>query len=374
MDYDCLMAYNWQQGDWPNFAFDLSTLEDLLYELAERLGKLEGLMKALPEDARVENAIEMMVIEALKSSAIEGEILSHVDVMSSIRNNLGFTSPPLPVPDKRAEGIGQLMVHIRQTFVKDLSEAMLFEWHRDLLSFDTSKLIGAWRTHHEPMQIVSGRIDRPNIHFEAPPSAVVPSEMARFIEWFNKTAPGQRDEIKIPAVRSAIAHIYFETIHPFEDGNGRIGRAISEKALFQGHGRPLLLSLSKAIESKRSEYYAALQNAQRSNEITSWIEYFLNVILNAQRDAEEQIEFTLKKAHLFNKHRDGLNERQLKVIRRMLDEGPGGFEGGMSAQKYIKIAKTSRATATRDLQDLVKKNIFSQHGGGHSTRYELELG
>jgi len=350
MDYDCLMAYNWQQGDWPNFTFDLSTLEDLLYELAERLGKLEGLMKALPEDARVENAIEMMVIEALKSSAIEGEILSHVDVMSSIRNNLGLTSPPLPVPDKRAEGIGQLMVHIRQTFVEDLSEAMLFEWHRDLLSFDTSKLIGAWRTHHEPMQIVSGRIDRPNIHFEAPPSAVVPSEMARFIEWFNKT------------------------IHPFEDGNGRIGRAISEKALFQGHGRPLLLSLSKAIESKRSEYYAALQNAQRSNEITSWIEYFLNVILNAQRDAEEQIEFTLKKAHLFNKHRDGLNERQLKVIRRMLDEGPGGFEGGMSAQKYIKIAKTSRATATRDLQDLVKKNIFSQHGGGHSTRYELELG
>ncbi len=188
------------------------------------------------------------------------------------------------------------------------------------------------------------------------------------------TAPGGENEINKPAVRSAIAHLYFESIHPFEDGNGRIGRAISEKALSQGVRRPVLLSLSKAIEANKKKYYEALQIAQRSNEITDWICYFVNMTIDAQNKAENQIEFTLKKTKFFDYFESQLNERQLKVIRRMLEEGVKGFEGGMNTKKYISISHTSKATATRDLQDLVEKTIFIPSGGGRSTSYTINLG
>jgi Fic family protein len=211
------------------------------------------------------------------------------------------------------------------------------------------------------------------IHFEAPPSDRVPQEMERFITWFNQTGPGGIKEIKKAPVRSAIAHLYFEAIHPFEDGNGRIGRAIAEKALSQGIGRPALLSLSKAIEANRKEYYDALEMAQQSNEITKWINYFVKTILAAQTEAEEQIDFTLKKAKFFDRYKDQLNDRQLKVIRRMLEEGPEGFTGGMNATKYGSVTKTSKATATRDLQDLLEKGIINVVGGGRSTRYQINI-
>jgi Fic family protein len=197
--------------------------------------------------------------------------------------------------------------------------------------------------------------------------------MASFIEWFNDTGPDGTRTIKKAVVRSAIAHLYFESIHPFEDGNGRIGRALSEKALSQGLGRPVLLSLSHAIEAKRNDYYDALQQAQQANEITPWITWFAKIALEAQVQAEEHIDFTLRKTRLFDRVKDQLNERQMQILRRMLEEGPKGFQGGMSAKKYMSIAGTSKATATRDLQDLAEKGIFVQTGGGRSTHYQISL-
>jgi Fic family protein len=223
------------------------------------------------------------------------------------------------------------------------------------------------------MQVVSGPIGKETVHYEAPPSSIVSAEMQRFIQWFNDTGKGAALEISKPAIRSAIAHLYFETIHPFEDGNGRIGRAISEKALSQGLGQPVLLSLSKTIEANKADYYQALKAAQRSNEITPWIRYFVGVVLAAQKEAEEQIDFTLKKAKFFDRYDAQLNDRQLRVLRRMLEEGPKGFDGGMSAKKYVAITKTSKATATRDLQDLADKGALVAVGGGRSTRYEVGI-
>jgi Fic family protein len=223
------------------------------------------------------------------------------------------------------------------------------------------------------MQVVSGAVGHERVHFEAPPSSRIPEEMARFIRWFNDTAPGGSAEIRKAPVRSAVAHLYFESIHPFEDGNGRIGRALSEKALSQGLGRPALLSLSRVIEAQRKDYYGALKDGQQSNEITLWITWFVHLVLEAQIQAEEQIDFTLKKTRLFDRFRDQLNERQLKILRRILEEGPGGFEGGMSAKKYMTITGTSKATATRDLQDLADKGIFVPTGGGRSTHYKINL-
>ena len=234
---------------------------------------------------------------------------------------------------------------------------------------------GAWRTHKEPMQVVSGVLGKEKIHYEAPPSERVPQEMDEFIVWFNDTAPGGNKEIQKAPVRAALAHLYFETIHPFEDGNGRIGRAIAEKALSQGIGRPVLLSLSRTIEAGKNDYYEALQQAQRSNRVTSWINYFVKTVLTAQIEAEKQIDFTLRKVKFFNKYKENLNERQLTVIKRMLEEGAKGFEGGMNASKYVSIAKTSKATATRDMQDLLEKGAFKLFGnaGGRSTKYMVDL-
>jgi Fic family protein len=232
---------------------------------------------------------------------------------------------------------------------------------------------GQWRTHKEPMQVISGPIGKEKIHFTAPPSQIVPKEMTAFVKWFNDSAPGGKNEIRKAIVRSAIAHLYFETIHPFEDGNGRAGRALSEKALSQGMGRPVLMSLSKTIEANKKNYYDALKEGQRSNEITPWITYFANMVLASQIQAEEEIDFTLRKTRFFDKFQNILNERQVKVIKRMLEEGPKGFNGGMSAKKYMAITHTSKPTATRDLQDLEEKGIFTTSGGGRSTRYEMNL-
>jgi Fic family protein len=367
-----LMSYNWQQEDWPTFQYNLSDTEDALFAFAERTGRATGLLKGLTADARAESSIEMMVIEAIKTSAIEGELLNRRDVMSSIRKNLGMDGGPAG-GDKRAEGAAALMLAVRNDFAAPLSEDTLFQWHRMVMAGHRRIVAGQWRTHAEPMQVVSGPIGHEQVHFEAPPSSRVPEEMQRFIQWFNDTAPDGNAEIRKAPVRSAVAHLYFESIHPFEDGNGRIGRALSEKALSQGLRRPALLSLSRAIEAKRKEYYAALQEGQESNEITSWVTWFVHMVLEAQIQAEEQIDFTLKKAKLFDRFRNQLNERQLQILRRMLEEGPTGFEGGMSAKKYMVITGASKATATRDLQDLTDKGIFVPSGGGRSVHYKISL-
>ncbi len=268
------MVYNWQQSDWPNFRYDLHTIDNDLFAFAEQTGHVSGILKTLPDDIEMEAIINTMVAEAINTSEIEGEYLSRQDVVSSIRNNLNLSGTPMAVKDKRAQGVGELMIDVRKTYADTLTKEKLFRWHEMLLRGNQKINTGVWRSHEDPMQVVSGTIGKEIIHFEAPPSLRVPSEMENFIHWFNETGPGGNIEIKKAPVRSAIAHLYFESIHPFEDGNGRIGRAIAEKALSQTVGRPVLLSLSQAIEANKNAYYNALKQGQESNEISFWVKYF----------------------------------------------------------------------------------------------------
>lgn len=368
-----MLLYNWQQKDWPNFTYSLTGVEDELFSFAERVGHVSGILKALPEHIQMEAVIDIMVAEAIKTSEIEGEYLSRKDVFSSIRKNLGLIVSTEQILDKRAAGIAALMIDVRKTFKEPLSKEKLFNWHTMLMSNSAGIEVGAWRSHEEPMQIISGAMGKQKVHFEAPASAVVGEEMNRYILWFNDTAPGGKKEIKKAALRSAIAHLYFETIHPFEDGNGRIGRTLAEKALSQGIGRPVMLSLSETIEATKKNYYKELEKAQKSNEITSWINFFIKTILQSQIHAEEQVAFTLKKVKFFDRFREQFNDRQLTVIKRMLEEGVKGFAGGMNAGKYVGLTKTSKATATRDLQDLLEKSALVISGSGRSTSYQVRL-
>lgn len=376
ISYNWLMIkYNWQRADWPHFKFTLDGIEDELLMLSEKMGRVSGILEALPEDAKHDIIVDIILAEAIKTSAIEGEYPNHQDVLSSIRKNLGLHYSPERIKDKSAAGLGELMIDVRKTFKEPLTEKKLFEWHRLLLGNNKSMEIGHWRTHTEPMQVVSGAVGKEKIHYEAPPSSRVPNEMKTFIQWFNETGPSGKNEIKKAAVRSAIAHLYFETIHPFEDGNGRIGRAIAEKALSQTIGRPVVLSLSTTIEAKKKDYYASLEKAQSSNEITPWISYFVKTTLSAQIEAEAQIDFTLRKTIFFDRYRTQLNERQLVVVSKMLANGPKVFEGGMNARKYVSLTKTSKATATRDMQHLLEIGAFVPVGkaGGRSTSYQVNL-
>lgn len=368
-----MSIYNWQQPDWPDFRYDLSALHESLFAIAEKTGRISGSFLHLTTSLQTEAVINFMLEEAVKTSEIEGEYISRPDVRSSIKNKLGLQVSKA-VHDKRAQGVVEMLFDARDTFNQPLKETTLCEWHLMLFasSFNQHLRIGSWRTHTEPMQIVSGRNER-LVHFEAPPSKIVPQQMKQFIKWFNETAPGKPNEIKFPAIRSAIAHLYFESIHPFEDGNGRIGRTIAEKALSQGFGYPGVLSLSQAIEANKKTYYAELNRASKSNEITNWINYFIKMILAAQTETETQINFILKKTKFFDTFKDILNLRQMKVAQRMLKAGTKGFEGGMSAKKYMAITDTSKATATRDLQQLFAINAFKQIGSGRNVHYELNL-
>ena len=371
------MIYNWQRKDWPHFQYDLTTIHEALQTIAEKSGLIRGKIAHLSQELQTEAMIDLMVEEAVKTSQIEGEFINRPDIRSSIKNKLGLLNETTPkIHDQRAKGLAELMIDVRDTFADPLTEDKLLQWHLMLFgsSSNPNLKIAAWRTDEDPMQIVSDRHGTRVVHFEAPPSNVVPKEMKQFIKWFNQSAPDTPNTgIPFAPVRAAIAHLYFESIHPFEDGNGRIGRAIAEKALSQGFGYEVLLSLSQSIESDKKSYYEALHAASKSNEITSWVDYFIQMILTAQIHVEHQINFILKKSKIFDNFSDQLNERQLKVIRRMLQAGPKGFEGGMSARKYMKLTGVSKATATRDLQSLFALKIFKQIGSGRNVRYELSL-
>lgn len=327
----------------------------------------------MSKEDHIQAMIHVMVAEAIKTLEIEGEYLSRIDVLSSIRNNLGLHVNQAPVKDKSAEGMAALITDVQNSYAEVLTKEKLFDWHKMIFPVGSNTNVGIWRTHSEPMQVVSGRVDKPTVHFEAPPSKQISLEMDNFIQWFNNTAPKGISEIKHAPIRSAISHLYFETIHPFEDGNGRIGRAIAEKVLSQTVGYPLLLSLSTTLEANKKAYYNALKIGQSSNEITDWLIYFIDVILKAQDESEALIEFTLKKTKLFDRYQAQLNDLQLKAVKRMLDEGPKGFEGGMTAKKYMRITQTSKPTATRDLQKLVDLNVFKVEGDGRSTSYQINF-
>ncbi len=329
-------------------------------------------MSHLSEENKNDALIDIMVSEAIKTSQIEGEDLNRDDVHSSICNQLGLNTPPERVSDPRANGVAQLMLSVQQSFNEPLDEALLFAWHDMLISepMQRERLeVGMWRTSSEPMQIVSGATGREKVHYEAPPSDVVKVQMNAMIKWFNENA-----DLQAP-IRSAIAHLYFESIHPFADGNGRIGRAISEMALAQELKHPVLLSLSTTIEARRNEYYDQLAKASSGScDITEWITWFTQLVLDAQLEAKEQLNFVLAKARYWAAYRKNLNARQSKIIGRMMQEGRGGFKGGMSAKKYMKMTECSKATATRDLTDLCQKGCMTKsEEGGRSTRYDVKL-
>ena len=251
------MEYNWQLPDWPGFRWEGEGLEEGLLRFSQYSGRVSGLLEGLPEGLEVDAVVDLMIEEAMTTSAIEGEMLPWSEVKSSIRNQLGLNTPDESVKDLRAAGIGELLVAVRRDFAERLEVEMLFDWHKMLLKGENRLLVGNWRERGDPMQVVSGRIDRPTVHFEAPPAARVPQEMKGYIDWFNRTSPGGKGAIVNAPIRAGLAHLYFESIHPFEDGNGRIGRALAEKALSQGVGFPVVMSLSGMIEANRSHYYDA---------------------------------------------------------------------------------------------------------------------
>lgn len=364
--------YNWQQDGWPRFVYDAAPLEPLLHEYTALSGIFAGTNENSTTNDQIKATVDFMITEALKTSEIEGEYLSQKDLRSSIKNNLGLSNPKEKVRDLKAKGAADLMIACRTAFDKPLSRKMLFSWHRMIMADDNTVKIGAWRSHAEPMQVISGALGKVKIHYEAPPSAQVASEMKHYVIWYNRSLKEDYPHSYQAPIRSALAHLYFESIHPFEDGNGRIGRALSDKALSQGHGTPVLLSLSKTISDKRQDYYNALERAQKKLDVNEWLHYFLNVCIQAQRDAIERIRYSIKKKNFWQSHKDLLNDRATKVIKRMTKDGPDGFDGYLNARKYMAITKCSKATATRDLQELLAAGILNAIGEGRSRSYALK--
>ena len=365
------MKYNWQLPDWTKFIFDDSVIDSLCMNFALETGELKGLVDSLSTEIQQETILQFMISEAIKTSEIEGEFFSRQDVMSSIKKNLGIGGFG-QIRDKNAQGIGQLMVTVRNSYSVKLTEFTIKQWHAILMEYSKRVNPGEYRTGKEPMQIVSGTFGKEIIHFEAPPSNQVPAEMTKFVKWYNdfKIKP---TDIKKALIKTSISHLYFESIHPFEDGNGRIGRAIAEKCLSESLNRPVLMSISSTIEQNKKQYYESLKQAQRTLEITDWILYFSTLILESQKSAKLTVLFTLNKTKFIDKYNDQMNERQRKAVLKMFENGVSGFEGGMTAIKYVSINKTSRATATRDLQDLTEKNILTPRGEGRNRCYDLNL-
>lgn len=365
--------WNWQYQDWPKFTFDETALKELEYQFLQSSGIALGTSKHISENEKDELLIEVLSDEALKTSQIEGEYLDRDSIQASIKRNLGLDVENRKIPPAEF-GISEMMVNLYQTYNDPLTNEYLFEWHRMLTNGRRDLLdIGRYRTHEDPMQIVSGaRLDKKTIHYEAPPSKTMPSEMKKFIEWFNTLH--FKDTAKIlPLARSGMAHFYFLAIHPFEDGNGRIARALSEKSLSIGLKRPALISLSQTIETEKKAYYASLEAHNTKLDLTDWLLYFGQTIIDAQNNTIKIIEFLIQKAKFFDSYASIMNERQKKVVKRIFKEGHIGFKGGLSAENYTRIAKTSASTATRDLKDLVEKGILRKQGELKSTRYYLNL-
>jgi Fic family protein len=366
------MTWNWQRPEWPKFAWNQSRLAIAEQQFLVGGGVFVGAAKHLGEEDRNVLTVEAMSTEALTTSEIEGEFLDRASVQSSIRRRLGLPTDNRQIaPAER--GVSDMMVDLCKTFAAPLSEEMLFGWHRVLMSGKQDLTdVGRYRTGSEPMQVLSGPIGPPKIHFEAPPSAQVPSEMAQFIAWFNRTAPGDAEPLAA-LTRAGVAHLYFESVHPFEDGNGRIGRAIAEKSLAQSLGQPPLIALASTILARRARYYTELEAANKENEITNWLAWFAGVIIEAQRRTIALIEFLIDRTKLLDGLRGKLNERQQKALQRMFREGPEGFKGGLSAGKYSTITGASPATTTRDLADLTEKGALIREGERRHARYKLSI-
>jgi len=361
------MNYIHQIKEWPNLQWDTAKLAPLLASVRHRQGHLLGQMKAQGFRQRAEAGLANLTSEIVKSSAIEGETLDADQVRSSIARHLGMDIGGLPPAARHIDGIVEMMLDATGRYNEPLTEKRLFNWHAALFPTGRSGMrditVGAWRTG--PMYVVSGGIGYEKIHYEAPDAERVPKEMTAFLNWFNSESGMD------PVLKAALAHFWFVTVHPFDDGNGRIGRAIAELALARAdQTSERFYSMSAQIEAERKAYYAALEFTQKGAlDITRWMEWFLECLGRSIERAEETLAGVLKKARIWEKINEGsIHERQRIVINRLLD----GFEGNLNTSKYAKLAKCSTDTALRDINELLERGILERNpGGGRSTNYRL---
>lgn len=363
--------YIHQKSSWPLFQWDFAKLADLLAEVRFRQGKILGYMESLGFDLQTEASLENLTLDILKSSEIEGEILDTAQVRSSIAKRLGIDIATPVHADRDVEGVVEMMMDAVQNYAQQLSDERLFSWHAAL--FPTGRtgmrriITGGWRNNPdtEPMQVVSGPFGKERVHFEAPEAARIPAEMEAFIHWFN--APTHLD----PIIKASIAHLWFVTIHPFDDGNGRIARAITDMQLARAdNNSQRFYSMSAQIRKERNEYYSILEKTQKGNlDITDWLIWFLDCLHRAMIATDSVLSNVIKKARFWESNKNNeFNERQRIMLLKLLE----GFHGKLTSSKWAKITKCSSDTAIRDINDLVEKGVLiKEAGGGRSTSYVL---
>lgn len=367
---DAVMKYIHQHKDWPKFTWNNEKLSELLISIRHREGRLFGRMEGLGFGLRSEAVLQTLTLDVIKSNEIEGEHLNPEQVRSSIARRLGMDIAGLVPSDRNVEGVVEMMLDATQNFETKLTKSRLFDWHASLFPTGRSGMhkitIGKWRKGDKgPMQVVSGAMGKEKVHFEAPEADLLEKEMAKFITWFNG-----KDKTD-PVLKAAIAHLWFVTIHPFDDGNGRIARAIADMQLARAdENSQRFYSLSAQIQKERKGYYDILEKTQKGTlNITDWLEWFLNCLGRALEATEETLSVVLQKARFWETHAETLlNERQKLMLNKLLN----GFTGKLTTSKWAKIAKCSHDTALRDITDLIEKGILAkEEGGGRSTSYQL---
>lgn len=364
------MSYIHQQPAWPAFQWDAKRLTEPLAAVRHKQGRLLGQMESLGFELRAEAHLAAMTSEVVTSSAIEGETLNPEEVRSSLARRLGLEAAGLPKASRAVEGVVEMMLDATQNHAAPLTAARLFAWHAALFPTGRSGMtritVGAWRRKEsEPMQVVSSPIGRERVHFEAPAAACVASEMRQFLDWFEA-----KPELDL-VLKAGLAHLWFVTIHPFEDGNGRMARAIADLVLARADGtKERFYSMSAQIAAERKDYYEQLEATQKSGlDVTPWLTWFLGCLDRALGGAEKTLAAVLYKARLWRRIQQyPVNDRQRAVINRLLD----GFEGNLTNAKYATLAKCSADTALRDVRELLERGILQQNpGGGRSTSYRL---
>ncbi|MFZ5841499.1 MAG: Fic family protein [Pseudomonadota bacterium] len=366
----------WLQPDWPHFTWQQAELSPLLRQTTQAQGQLLGIAQAAGAIADAATNLDTLLQNIITSSAIEGEELNAASVRSSLAKRLRILQAVPKATSARSEGLAELMLDATNNLQAELTPERLFQWHRWLFPEGGQEQwgdlrVGDWRGD-EPMQVVSGRIDKPTVHFEAPPRAGLEQLMAQFCHWFNTS---RHNAALDPLLRAGIAHFWFVTVHPFEDGNGRIARAIADLALAQADQQSIrLYAMSAAILERRNDYYRVLEQSQKATlDITVWLKWFLETLQRALQQAQQHIDRVLTKTRYWQQHQDkALQPMQVKVLNRLLDGGDGNFEHGISAAQYQAVAKVSKATATRHLAELLEKGCLEKlPGGGRSTRYHI---
>lgn len=363
--------YIWQQTDWPDFTWDDAKLSYKLGRVRGLQGRLVGRMSALGFDLKNSAMLDALTADITKSSEIEGEILNVDQVRSSVARHLGIEIEGLPEADRYIDGVVQVMIDATQNYMQPLTAERFFNWHAALFPTGRSGVykitVADWRQGAEPMQVISGAMGKEKIHYQAPDSDHVPYQMKLFLEWVNGN---QKID---PVLKAAIAHLWFVTIHPFDDGNGRISRTITDLFLARADEMPhRFYSMSAEIRKQRKRYYEMLEKTQKGSlDITNWLEWFLDCLEAALLDTEKSISTILQKAAFWDKYRlVSMNERQIKMVNLFWD----GFDGKLTSSKWAKITKCSPDTALRDIQDLITKGVFRKTDeGGRSTNYELVL-